>query len=196
MGQSAGFLGINPDFSQTLDQFRDDAGNFTGADVANGILSLGRKRGVPNTRVRLTHAFTLRDKRNRIIGAAYKVAMKQGRDSEDVFEVDANGHGRVREVVMGNLTTRTLSLSRYDLYTAKFEEAFGTQDLTVLTNQRAGLSLREHWNNPVGVFTSGRERWQYQQCWFTDIERAKGADDDRVVRVTGTLKWTDRIRIT
>jgi len=180
---------------------RQSASNFLTEQEAKlnlpgGTLSgLLRTKGVPNTKTRLDHAFTLRTGKGRIIGAVFKADQRQSRQLDDEYEIDPNAHGEVADIVGQSLTNRTLSVERYDLYTDVMEEVFGDRELSMLTDQSQGFRLREAWRGPGGLFTGGQRLYEYSPVWFEDIGRTLDAHGDRIVRVTATLRWGRRQRV-
>lgn len=156
-------------------------------------------RVVPNTRTRTTHGLTLRDGRTgRLFGAIHTFSPKQTRAVEEEFEINRDSRGIPVDLVPQNLTSRTLGLSRYDLYTRVMEELFGTTELHILTDQRRPFRIRETWLAPatVAVLGAGPRIYEYIDCWFTDIGRTLSASDDRIVKVEATLMFRDRKRFT
>jgi len=154
-----------------------------------------RRGGVPNTRTRMDHGFTLRTSNGRIVGAVFAVDMQQSRALDDEFEIDVNAHGEVADIVGQALTTRTMSVRRFDLYTDIMEEAFGTVELDMLTDQAGGFTLRTAWRSPAGVFAGGTRSYQYSPVWFESLGRSLNAEGDRVVRVDASLRWGRKQRL-
>lgn len=161
-------------------------------DVITGALN---SFGIPNTRVRLSHAYTLRTKRNQVIGGVYEVGVDQGRDIQLKAEVNVNAHGEFVDIVPGLMSTQTISIAIYDLYERVMEEALGTREIVVLTDQRTGLKLREVWRAPTGILGSDQRRYSYGPLFFSRLGRRVATTDDRVVRVNAELVWLDRERI-
>ena len=194
------FIGINQiNPTRSVKQFlaeQEAKINLPGGLSAGGLLTtLLRTDGVPNTRTRLDHAFTLRANSGRIIGAVYNIDQRQARQIDDEYEIDVNAHGEVADMVGQHLTGRTLAVQRYDLYTDVMEEVFGSSELVMLTDQSRGFRLREAWRAPGGIFTGGQRLYEYSPVWFSDIGRALNAEGDRVVRVNATLTWGIRQRV-
>lgn len=178
---------------------------------------------VPNTKTRLSHAFTLRV-RGRIVGAVHMVSPRQARQIDTEFEINANGNGKPVDIVPQTLETRELRVARYDLYTGVMEEMFGTAEVVVLTDQYKPFSLREVWTGPgsgselignlaqvggatpqlaaalasggAALLSAGASRqYEYTGCWFSDVGRTIDAKGDRVISVDATLVFLDRLRI-
>lgn len=154
-------------------------------------------RSVPNTRTRTTHGLTLRDGRTgRLFGAIHTFSPKQTRAVEEEWEINRDSRGIPVDLIPQNLTSRTIGLSRYDLYTRVMEELFGTTELDILTEQRRPFRMRETWLDPtaIGFLGAGPRIYEYIDCWFTDIGRTLSASDDRIVKVEATLMFRDRKR--
>lgn len=108
--------------------------------------------------------------------------------------------GTPYETVPGNITGMTIRASRYDLFPAQMENAWGTTDLAMLSkdtgmtgNAATGhLDLSERWFAPDN---QQPYRWQYRGCWFTEIGRTLSTTNDRIVNVNATITYTARRRV-
>lgn len=93
-----------------------------------------------------------------------------------------------------------MSLTRIELWAAPFEKVFGDASpdavLDVLTNQASGLVLRESLSGPDVLLGRGSAKYQYNDLWFTDVETAQEAGNNRVVIATANLSWAGKVRIT
>jgi len=158
----------------------------------SGLINRG---GVPRTKARLDHAFTLRSSKGSIIGAVQTFDQKQSRQLDDEYEIDPNAHGEVADIIGQNLTNRTLAVKRVDLYTDVMEEVFGDRELVMLTDQSSGFRLREAWRAPGGIWTGGQRVYEYSPVWFADMGRSLNTDGDRVSRANATLRWGNRQRV-
>ncbi|MCK5612104.1 hypothetical protein KAR91_60090 [Candidatus Pacearchaeota archaeon] len=175
----------------------------------------------PLTKVRTTHALTI--KVNGItVGLINGWNATQGRTITPVFEVGTDDSGNPVELAPGNANGLTLSVSRYDAYIRRMEEAFGTPDLTMLTRQNEPFQVIEAWaipnvqnrNNFVNQVNAGsvsretlnlkigdvsaftdQERFIYEGCWFTNIGRTLRSDDNRIVNSNATLMYTKKQKI-
>lgn len=190
-----------------IQAFFDDP-QATAEDIANrfglapnGSINLGTLRkamqgGLPKTQTRLSHSLTIRSgTTGRVVGAIKSWATQQTREVQDHFEVNPYAVGMPIDVVPQKVTSRSLRISRYDLYIRLFEEAFGTTELVVLTDQFRPLTIREVWRSPMGIFNSGIRAYDFVGCWFEDIGRTLDAAGDRAVLAEATLRWTNRIQL-
>lgn len=192
----APFLNFLKDPRQTAGDFLDEVSAKFGKAGLDGLALRRLLTGsLPNTRVRMTHAYTLRTANGQIIGAVQSVDERQRREVDDHYEVDPNAHGEVADMSPGVLSGRTLSIERFDLYASIMEEALGTSELVMLTDQSVGLKLRDHWSSPSGVLFGGQKQYEYLPCWFTDLGRSKKVDGDRLVRVSAELVWGRKRRV-
>lgn len=145
--------------------------------------------GIPTTNSRSNHAIAIRV--NGItIGRIQSWAPNQSRTVTPVYELNADNPaargGAIIENVPGNLTGLTISVTRYDLYAARFEEVWGSDfSFQLLTEQDVGLRITEHWSNPDNTV----EEWLYEDCWFTSVGRNHAVQGDRIVMVNGTLQY-------
>jgi hypothetical protein len=182
-----------PDLRQSDATLLGQRSGLSAADLFRS--SLVSVLSVPETRARLTHAYTLRTSKNQIIGGVFRTVVRQARRVDFKYEIDVNGHGKPTDVVPEEMTAQTLSITRWDLYTSLMEEALGTDEIIVLTDQRRGLRLREQWLAPTSILNSRGRRYQYGPCFFTDLGRELGAEGPRTVSVNAELVWLDRKKI-
>jgi len=183
-------IGAVQEGRKTLDSFiSNELGSKFGPFVS-GLLGL--RGGPPNTRARLSHAFTLRNDRGRIIAAVNAVNVRQSRSVDFEFEVDVNGVGDPADIVPQQMTAQQMTVKRWDLYRDIMEETFGTDELTLLTDQKRGLRLREVWKGPTGLFVRTQRFYLYEACWFTDLGREIRADGDRTINADATITWLRR----
>jgi hypothetical protein len=98
------------------------------------------------------------------------------------------------EKVPGNVTGQTIGVQRYDIYTKRMEEAFGTSDLMMLSSQLDPFDVIEKWQYPNTVLRPGGgvEMVYYKGCWLSNIGRNFRSDGDRIVNVNATLEYTRR----
>ena len=161
-------------------------------------LIAGALRGpasVPTTNARLTHAYRLRTSGGRTIGAVYQCDEDQGRNVDLEFEVDVNGVGQPADIIPQDMTTQTLTIARWDLYTSVIEEAFTNFELSMLTDQSRGFRLQEVWRAPTSILNSTGRLYEYRPCFFARIGRKKSATDERTTRTDAVIVWLDRSRI-
>lgn len=154
---------------------------------------------VPKTRTRTSHGLLIKVAGGRVIGAVQGFNHSQSRDLEAVFDVeaDAKGYGPA-DLVPGNVTTRSISITRYDLWQRPCEEAFGTGfEYVNLADQARPFALRTTWRSPVtgGVLIGGRRVYEYTGCYFSRIGRQASVTDSRIVRVDAEITYVGRRRI-
>lgn len=169
---------------------------------------------IPVTKVRTSHALTIRAN-GEIIGLINSWTPAQSRTLTPIYEVGVDDSGNPIEYMPGNASGLTVNISRYDLYTKRMEEAFGTPDLIMLTRQSEPFDIFEEWTipDPSLIFSSElqhniagipftnfptpfivKERYVYQKCWFTSLGRTLRSDDSRVVNVNATLVYTKKLK--
>ena len=153
----------------------------------------------PTTVTKLNHSLTLRTANGITIGAVNGWNPQQNRTITPVFGFGTFEQpgpygaqsGEPYEKCPGNLGGQTVGISRYDLFTRPMEDAFGTPDLTMLSNQQTAISVREFWRFPDNTF----EVFEYQGCWFSNIGRNHSSTGDRIVNVNATLEYTSKRQI-
>jgi hypothetical protein len=178
---------------QSLESFAREQAQKLGLPIDAIVAGLVRGPGsVPTTRVRLTHAYTLRTGKNRVVGAVFRTAIDQARQIDREFEVDLNAVGEVADLVPQQLTSQTITIARWDLYDTVFEEVFQNGELSILTDQRAGFKLREFWRAPYGILNAQTRRYEYSPCWFSRLGRVQEATGDRTVRADAALEFMNR----
>lgn len=133
------------------------------------------------------------------IGAITSFAPRQARTATPVFEfggVTVGGgddiqadSGEPYEIVPGNISGTELAIRRYDIYTKRFEQAFGTNDLMMLTRQDRAIKLIEYWATPDGTLDFSYVYWG---CWFTSLGREHSADGNRIVMASANVMYTRR----
>lgn len=145
--------------------------------------------GIPETSTRTSHAVAIRAD-GVTIGQIIQWQPNQARTVTATYEINPATTGEVYEQVPGNLTGLTITVQRYDLYSAKMEEVWGSNfSIQLLTDQTQGLNIQERWTNPDNT----TEVTLYSGCWFTSLGRALSSQDDRIVRVNANLAYT-RVR--
>lgn len=155
---------------------------------------------IPRTLTRTSHALSI--KANGItVGLINGWNTTSGRTVTPVFEVGSDGSGVPIENVGGNATNLTITINRYDLYTNRMEEAFGTPDVVMLTRQSDPFELVESWKLPEStedgeVAFTGEERFVYSGCWFTSVGRTIRSDDNRIVNANATLIYAKKLKVT
>lgn len=152
---------------------------------------------VPRTRTRTSHGLTLRVTGGRVIGAVNAVGESQTRAVDEEWEINRSAHGAgPADIIPQNVTTRTLKISRYDLYVQHMEEVFNqTGEMVSLSDQFRPFSLRTIWQSPVGIVLGGRRVYEYVGCWFTNLGRNVRSDDNRIINVDADVVYQYRRRI-
>lgn len=101
--------------------------------------------------------------------------------------------GMPYEQVPGNVSGLELTITRTDLYTAKFEKAWSSEDLIVLANQLTELTLKEVITAPD---SSNTEANQYLGFWFASLGRRHSASTaDRIVTVNARGMYRHKMRL-
>lgn len=100
---------------------------------------------VPATQIRTSHAISIKAG-NQIIGHIQSWAPSQSRAVSPLYEISAVGTGEPFENVPGIATGLTIQVSRYDLFTNKMEEVWGTpKPFWMLTDQHNPIDIEEKW---------------------------------------------------
>lgn len=152
----------------------------------------------PNTKTSTSHAMTI-IAANQMIGAISSWAVNQTLPVVGVYEfgqvtgpfgIEA---GMPYEKIPGNVGGMTIEVARYDLYTKRIEEVFGTIDLTVLSNDPNAFDVREAWRTPDNT---NNYVIIYQGCRFSKIGRTIATTDDRIVKASATIEYTRPLKQT
>lgn len=144
----------------------------------------------PDTLTRTAHSLTI-IVNGKPIGLISGWSPQMSRAVQPIYEINAETSGLPYENIPGNVTGLTISVTRFDLWTAKMEEAFGTTDLTMLSHQQSPFSVQEKWSKPDGT----SEIYEYSGCWFTSLGRGLRSDDNRLVQVNATLVYLYKKKI-
>jgi hypothetical protein len=169
---------------------------------------------IPVTNIRTSHALTIRASGINV-GLINNWAPDSGRGLTPIFQIGQDGSGNPEEIMPGNATGLTITVSRFDAYKKRMEEAFGTPDLVMLTRQNQPFDLYESWKLPnddllninaaitpgTGVGTLPTpfietERFVYQKCWFARLGRTIRSDDNRIINVNATINYTKKLKVT
>lgn len=188
------FLGI-PDGGDKIDRLLAEQAQRFGIPPHIIDKALAGPRGVPTTRARTTHAYSLQTARGQTIGAVFRSEARQSRDIKFKYEVDVNANGQPADIVPGVMTAQTFSITRFDLFDEILEEVFGEFEIEMLTDQTRGWRIREVWRAPSSILNSRGRRYEYAPAYFSDLGRSQGADDDRLVRVNAQLVWLNKRKI-
>lgn len=140
----------------------------------------------PNTQTATSHAIAIRAG-NTDIGRIQSWAPSQTRQIQTLYEINAATNGEIYENVPGNLGGTTIQITRYDLYSARMEEAWGPEfDIgEMLCNQVNPLTIREKWVKPSGEYNV----YVYSGCWFSSLGRNFAVQGDRIILVSATLQY-------
>lgn len=150
----------------------------------------------PNSKTSTSHAMTIHSG-GQMIGAINSWSPKQTLAIAQVHEFgQVTGPygfepGMPYEKIPGNVGGMTIDVNRYDLYTRRIEEVFGTIDLTVLSNDPNAFDVREAWRTPDNT---NNYTIIYQGCRFSNIGRTLQTTDDRIVKVSATIEYTRPVR--
>jgi hypothetical protein len=145
----------------------------------------------PITTARTSHAITIKTDKGITIGLVKQWNPSQNRAITPIYELNVETSGDPLENIPGNVQNLKIKVTRYDLFTTKMEEAFGTAELVFLSDQDRPFSVQETWRKPDGT----TEGWQYTGCWFESIGRNLQSDDTRMVLVDASLAYVRRIKL-
>jgi len=157
---------------------------------------------LPNTNTMVSHGLLIKAAGD-VVGAITNWGPKQNRNATPVFEFGSGigsttvgggddipaEPGEAYEIVPGNIGGTTISIRRYDLFSKRFENAFGTNNLMMLTRQASSIKLIEFWKSPDGSFDF---TYVYYGAWFTSIGREHDAGGNRIVMANGEAMYTRR----
>lgn len=145
---------------------------------------------VPVTTTRTDHAISIRVD-GITIGQIQDWTPQQSRTVTPSYELNSATSGEVYENIPGNIGGLTIGVNRYDLYTLKMEEVWGTNfNIQMLTDQTEPISVQEKWLIPDGT----PEIWIYTGCWFTSLGRNHSASGDRITKVNASLMYVRKYR--
>ncbi len=140
----------------------------------------------------MTHAVEIKAN-GRTVGAINEWSPKMTRGIQELQELGvvtgaySKKSGEPFEKVPNNVGGMTVDVRRYDLYLTDMEEAFGTVDVTMLSNQDDPFDVRESWTSPNNARNYAR---LFQGCWFSNLGRTLSATSDRTVNVNATIEYT------
>lgn len=177
---------------QSLDFFGVDPTAVTDALDPNSFVAQ-----VPRTRTRTSHGLLIRVAGGRVVGAVNGFTHTQTREVEDAFELNSTavGYGPVDQIPQ-NITQRSLSIKRFDLWQRPMEEAFGVSgEFVTLADQSRPFVLRSIWRSPVGSLLGGRRVYEYTGCYFTSFGRTASTTDNRIINVDAEITYILRRRV-
>jgi len=143
----------------------------------------------PNTNVATSHAIAIRA--NKVtIGMIQSWAPSQSRTVTAVYELDPTRTGEIVENVPGNVAGTTIQVSRFDLFSTRMEQAWGTSFMydEMLSSQLNPLEITERWSQYNGVVNT----WVYSGCWFSSLGRNYAVQGDRIINVSATLNYVKK----
>lgn len=148
---------------------------------------------IPKTsaQTRTSHGLTIYSDNGRPIGLIQSWAPTATRQITPVYELNKETSGDPVDNVPGNVQNLTMQVTRYDIYGALMETAFGTRDLTWLGNQNVPFRVVERWEDPDEKV----RRYEYSGCWFNQLGRTVQSTGDRLVQVQATLTYLKKRRI-
>lgn len=160
----------------------------------------------PNTKTQTAHAITIHAN-GQLIGAINEWSPKQSMEVNAVYEFGnrtgpyGSDRGAPYEKIPGNITGQTIDVTRYDIYTAQMENAFGlgasldmlSSDPGMADGGTGHLDIREHWHTPGGADDYVIIYWG---CWFSSVGRTIRTTGDRIINVNATIEYTRRERQT
>lgn len=171
----------------------DRYGNAFIEGVENGLYGI-----LPQTQTRLNHGLFIRVK-GRGIGAILSFNTSQGLSLKEEFEINLDHGGTAtafpNHITVQHMQDRTIEVTRADLYLDLMERVVAGNYLDMLADQRFRFDLDEVWREPGGALFGGASMWRYKGCVFERLSRQNDAAGDRVVRVSGTIRWTYRQKI-
>lgn len=176
--------------------------------------------GQPQTDTRSDHGLSIRVD-GMDIGRIQVWAPSQSRAVRHEYEINAITSGGVYENIPGTASNLVVNVSRYDLYTQKFEQAWGRGfDISMLTDQTNPFQVWERWESPTEtpaaevsslfprrgflrkIFDEAKrnevhvlkELYIYTGCWFENLGRTHTVTGDRIVNVDATLRYVRKYR--
>lgn len=143
---------------------------------------------IPNTVARTSHAITLKTLSGQTIGLIKQWKPNLTREVTALYEINSATTGDPVENIPGNAKGLTIDIQRYDLYTVRMEQAFGSASINWITDQDNPFQIQEVWKFP----NNNVEAWVYSGCWFNLIGRTFQSDDQRMVLVNAQLTYLKR----
>lgn len=170
--------------------------------IGTELTRLNNGSRIPDTTTRTTYGLTIHAQignRRAVIGAVNQIGQRQARQVEDVFEVNADSLGFPVELIPHVLSTRQITIARYELWREPIEKVFGVPaELVSLADQTTPISLRLQFRDPGGsdlvsilnteTFGSALKVIEFFGCYMTDIGRTLSADNV-IVRADASLTW-------
>jgi hypothetical protein len=154
---------------------------------------------VPITTTKTSFSLTIHAtsaNRRGVIGAVSEISVRQSFVVDEEYDVHVDGRGLPRELVPQIMSSRTLRLNRYDLYTQTLEQVFGSPTEIILSAKAIGpISMRLTWRPPerstlgaIVVAQSTTSVYEYGDCYITDIGRTMSTNNV-IVGADATLVW-------
>jgi len=144
----------------------------------------------PFTKVVSSHGLSIFVNGN-VVGSIHQYEIGHSRDATHTYEFGGVtevplASGEPFDIVPGNAKGLDIKIGRYDIYTSRFERAFGTQDLTMLTSQTLPIELRQFMASPDGTLN---ESFRVESVWWTRLGRRFSASDNRIVMVDASAVY-------
>jgi hypothetical protein len=119
------------------------------------------------------------------IGVIQSWHPQSSRTATHVYEINSDTSGAPVDLVPGNVTGLTITVNRFDVFNSKMEQAFGSKDMAMLTDQTSPFTVKEVWKF-VG---QSDQVFYYTGCWFSQLGRTMSSTDDRIVKVDATITY-------
>lgn len=155
---------------------------------------------VPVTKTMTSYSMTIHARVNGkqgVIGAVHEIGLNQTQTIDEEYEVDSLGKGIPREIIPQILSSRTLTLQRYELYTATMEQVFGQPALITLADQVSPVSVRLLFKRPepsdvaaVLQNNSKMTAYEFTNCTISNLTKTYSMGNI-IVGANATLIWRD-----
>lgn len=146
----------------------------------------------PETAVKTSHGLQI-VVNGKVIGAITSWSPDaKTRGMTHIYELNYETSGHPVDIVPGNLGGFTIRVNRYDLWKDRFEEVFGGISVEeALGDQDRPFEVRQVMKRPDGT----KEVYVYRGCWMSSVGRTYSATGDRIVMVSATLTYLEKVRI-
>lgn len=165
-----------------------------GLDFINDFFS--RSDMPPATVTRTSHgAFVYAQVggQQRILGAVQGITENQAAQQTDRFEINPLSEGTPNHIETGNITGRTVNLKILELNDTQFQYALGRKVGRNEAVKRSLLTAIPNFNLVTLDYTptGGIKCMQYMRgCKIEQMGRIRSIDDDRMVHIDTTIRWT------
>lgn len=146
----------------------------------------------PNTLIATSHGIQIVAK-GKVVGAIVKWAIDPyTRSFTKVYELNYASSGHPIDLVPGNLDGFKISVSRYDIWKRKFEEAFVNASIEeALGLQDTPFEVNQYLLRPDGE----KELVVYRGAWLSKVGRTYDSTADRIIKVDGEITFLRREKI-